>query len=170
MKLLLLHLSFRGSLPTRQAVRETGRSCLLFSLCSNQTRRVELLYRSMLGVSGRLALAKKLMFWNASSKRKASSASGRGRVAGPKPLGRPSICKGEFWLGAAIRWEKTVANDGWRVARRRGIPCKLADVIGERCGKVHGEDHRRNLTDHSPSLPLSYVALSRTPHPPDSYK
>src|SRR5438045_8749842 len=78
MKLLLLHLSFRGSLPTRQAVRETARSCLLFSPCSDQTQRVGPLYRSMLGVSGRLAPAKKLMFWNASSKRKVSSASGRG--------------------------------------------------------------------------------------------
>src|SRR5260370_30048770 len=93
MKLLLLHLSFRGSLSTQQAVRETGRSCLLFGLCSNQTRRVEPLYRSMLGVSGRLGLAKKLIFWKASSKRKANSASGAGRVADAKPHGRPSTVK-----------------------------------------------------------------------------
>ena len=44
---------------------------------------------------------------------------------------------------------------------------KLAGVIGERCGNVHsrapvstgdGEEHRRNLTEHGPSLPRKAVA------------
>ena len=30
---------------------------------------------------------------------------------------------------------------------------KFAGVIGERCGNVHGEEYRRNLTEHVPSLP-----------------
>jgi hypothetical protein len=34
---------------------------------------------------------------------------------------------------------------------------KLAGVIGECCGNVHGEEHRRNLTEHGPSLPQSGV-------------
>src|SRR5258708_39964053 len=37
--------------------------------------------------------------------------------------------------------------------RPQTFETKLACVIGERCGNVHGEEHRRNLTDHGPSLP-----------------
>ncbi len=46
--------------------------------------------------------------------------------------------------------------------RPQTFETKLACVIGERCGNVHsrapvstgdGEEHRRNLTEHGPSLP-----------------
>ncbi len=69
-------------------------------------------------------------------------------------------------LGAAEMNHPLVArHDG---VNRRILPrpqtceTKLASVIGERCGNVDsrapvstgdGEEHRRNLTDHGPSLP-----------------
>src|SRR5260370_658073 len=37
--------------------------------------------------------------------------------------------------------------------RHQTCEAKLACVIGERCGNVHGEEYGRNLTEHVPSLP-----------------
>src|SRR6266852_4506920 len=37
--------------------------------------------------------------------------------------------------------------------RPQTFETELACVIGERCGNVHGEEHRRNLTEHGASLP-----------------
>src|SRR6266478_2689077 len=37
--------------------------------------------------------------------------------------------------------------------RPQTCEAKFACVIGERCGNVRGEEHRRNLTEHGPSLP-----------------
>ncbi len=46
--------------------------------------------------------------------------------------------------------------------RPQTCEAKLACVIGERCGNVHGEEHWRNLTDHRPpSLPQMASAARR---------
>jgi len=37
--------------------------------------------------------------------------------------------------------------------RPQTCEAKLACVIGERCGNVPPEEHRRNLTEHGPTLP-----------------
>ncbi len=43
--------------------------------------------------------------------------------------------------------------DGRILPRPQTCEAKLAGVIGERRGNVPGEEHRRNLTEHRPSLP-----------------
>src|SRR5882762_4398420 len=53
--------------------------------------------------------------------------------------------------------------------RAQTCEAKLAGVIGERCGNVHGEEDRRNLTEHGPSLPQMaraspLTSLARLPH------
>src|SRR6266849_3471269 len=75
---------------------------------------------------------------------------------------RPRICPDWRWAarrsgnespaGRALRWP-TMAKDRRILPRPQTFEAKLACVIGERCGNVHGEEHRRNLTDHVPSLP-----------------
>src|SRR5229473_7474095 len=84
---------------------------------------------------------------------------------------RPRICPDWRWAarrsgnespaGRAPRWP-TMAKDRRILPRPQTFETKLACVIGERCGNVHsrapvstgdGEEHRRNLTEHGPSLP-----------------
>src|SRR5207249_6262360 len=79
------------------------------------------------------------------------------RRTGTRRAVRPGICPDWLWaarrsgsespVGRVPRWHRLADP-----ATSQTFEAKLACVIGERSRNVYGEEQRRNLTDHVPSL------------------